>query len=336
VPQTPAKIAEGNRTSACSRRPSTSAYFLEKEIANGLPSYNARLFAGAAATELSTGAPVSRSVKHCDRRQAPGERDMFNPAGSPSRDTLLFIMAIKLKPASTAAAHLRPEGLKFLKGLEKNNDREWFNQRKAVYEAELKEPMLAIIRKVTDAMMEFAPDHVRPAEKSLFRIYRDTRFSNNKLPYKTHVAAWWSHTGMDKTSGAGYYFQVSPKGVVIAAGAYMPEKDQLAAIRHWMLDNHLAFRKLLNRPAVKKTFSEFEGEALSRPPKGFQPDHPAMDLIKYKQWGLSTTLPAETALATNFSKTLTKHFMLLKPIVDALNEPIAASIPKKKVLFGLH
>jgi uncharacterized protein (TIGR02453 family) len=294
------------------------------------------LFAGATATELSTGAPVSRSVKHCDRRQAAGERDTFNPAGPPSRDTLFSIMAIKLKPASTAAAHLRPEGLKFLKGLEKNNDREWFNQRKAVYEAELKEPMLAIIRKVTDAMMEFAPDHVRPAEKSLFRIYRDTRFSNNKLPYKTHVAAWWSHTGMDKTSGAGYYFQVSPKGVVIAAGAYMPEKEQLAAIRHWMLDNHLAFRKLLNRPAVKKTFSEFEGEALSRPPKGFQPDHPAMDLIKYKQWGLSTTLPAETALATTFSKTLTKHFMLLKPIVDALNEPIAASIPKKKVLFGLH
>ncbi|HEY6849222.1 MAG TPA: DUF2461 domain-containing protein [Terracidiphilus sp.] len=261
---------------------------------------------------------------------------MFDPGGHPPRDTLLSIMATKLKPASTAAAHIRPEGLKFLKGLDKNNDREWFNERKAVYEAELKEPMLAIIRKVTNAMMEFAPHHVRPAEKSLFRIYRDTRFSNNKLPYKTHVAAWWSHTGMDKTSGAGYYFQVSPKGVVVAAGAYMPEKEQLAAIRHWMLDNHGEFRKLLNRPAVKKTFTEFEGEALTRPPKGFPPDHPAIDLIKCKQWGLSTTLPVETALATNFSETLTKHFRLLRPIVDALNEPIAASIPKKKVLFGLH
>jgi uncharacterized protein (TIGR02453 family) len=264
------------------------------------------------------------------------EESIFDPGLHPSRDTLLFIMAIKLKSASTAAAYIRPEGLKFLKSLDKNNDREWFNQRKAVYEAELKEPMLAIIRKVTDAMMEFAPDHVRPAEKSLFRIYRDTRFSNNKLPYKTHVAAWWSHTGMDKTSGAGYYFQVSPKGVVVAAGAYMPEKEQLAAIRHWMLDNHGKFRKLLNRPAVKKTFTEFEGEALTRPPKGFPPEHPAIDLIKCKQWGLSTTLSVETALETNFSQTLTRHFRLLKPIVDALNEPIAASIPKKKVLFGLH
>ncbi len=84
--------------------------------------------------------------------------------------------------------------------------------------------------------------------------------------------------------------------MVIAAGAYMPEKEQLAAIRHWMMENHTAFRKILNKPAVKKTFSEFEGEALTRPPKGFPPDHPAMDLIKQKQWGLSTTLPADAAL----------------------------------------
>jgi len=249
-------------------------------------------------------------------------------------------MVSKLKnptAVSAASAHLRPEGLKFLKGLAKNNDREWFNARKAIYEAELKEPMLAIVHKITDAMTEFAPNHVRPAEKSLFRIYRDTRFSNNKLPYKTHVAAWWSHMGMEKTSGAGYYFQVSPKGVVIAAGAYMPEKEQLAAIRNWLLENHVEFRKLLNKPAVKKTFTEFEGEALTRPPKGFPPEHPAIDLIKYKQWGLSTTLPAETALETNFAQTVIRHFKLLAPVVDALNTPIAASAaPKKKVLFGLN
>jgi uncharacterized protein (TIGR02453 family) len=241
-----------------------------------------------------------------------------------------------LSAAASVPAHIRPEGLKFLRGLEKNNDREWFNERKAVYEAELKEPMLAIVRKITDAMLEFAPHHVRPAEKSLFRIYRDTRFSNNKLPYKTHVAAWWSHQGMEKTSGAGYYFQISPKGVVIAAGAYMPEKEQLAAIRNWMLENHVAFRKVLNKPAVKKTFSEFEGEALTRPPKGFPCEHPALDLIKQKQWGLSTTLPAETALEPTFAQTLIKHFKLLAPLVDALNTPLEnAAAPKRKVLFGL-
>lgn len=242
-----------------------------------------------------------------------------------------------VKSASTApAAYLRPEGLKFLRNLAKNNDREWFTPRKAIYEAELKEPMLAIIRKVTDAMTDFAPNHVRPAEKSLFRIYRDTRFSNNKLPYKTHVAAWWSHMGMEKTSGAGYYFHISAKEVIIAAGAYMPEKEQLAAIRHWLLENHQEFRKLLNRPAVRKIFTEFEGEALTRPPKGFPPDHPAMDLIKCKQWGLSATLPSNAALEVGFAQTLIRHFKLLAPVVDALNTPIAATLaPKRKVLFGL-
>ena len=244
------------------------------------------------------------------------------------------------RPAETTpavyVAHFRPEGLKFLRGLEKNNNREWFNERKAIYEAELKEPMLAIIRKVTEAMTDFAPNHVRSAEKSLFRIYRDTRFSNDKRPYKTHVAAWWSHQGMEKTSGAGYYFQVSAKDAIVAAGAYMPEKEQLAAIRHWLLENHVAFRKLLEKPAVRKTFKEFEGNALTRPPKGFPPEHPAMDLIKCKQWGLSATLPIEAALDAGFAGTLVKHFKLLAPIVDALNTPIAASLaPKKKVLFGL-
>ena len=249
----------------------------------------------------------------------------------------VFMMArIPKSAAVPTAAHLRPEGLKFLRGLEKHNDREWFNERKAVYEAELKEPMLAIIRKVTDAMTVFAPSFVRPAEKCLFRIYRDTRFSADKLPYKTHVAAWWSHQGFEKTSGAGYYFHIGAKEVVIAAGAYMPERDQLVAIRHWLLEHHLELRKLLQRPSVRRTFTEFEGNALTRPPKGFPCEHPAMDLIKCKQWGLSTTLPAEAALEPGFAGTLIKHFKLLAPVVDALNTPIAAILaPRKKVLFGL-
>src|SRR5271155_1897602 len=216
------------------------------------------------------------------------------------------------KSPSTPPPHFRKEGLAFLRAMVRANKtdpveaREWFNLNKAVYEAELKEPMLAVIRHVTDAMTDFAPEHVRPAEKSLFRIYRDTRFSNDKRPYKDHIAAWWTHTGLDKTSGAGYYFHVSAKEVVIAAGAYMPEKDQLAAIRHWLLDHHAEFRKLLTRPAVLKAFQEFESNALSRPPKGFPAEldgkpHPALDLIRCRQWGLAATLPVDAALAPGFA-----------------------------------
>ena len=246
-------------------------------------------------------------------------------------------MAIKKSEAIVSiSAHLRPEALKFLRGLARNNDREWFTPRKAVFESELKEPMLAIIRKVNEAMESFAPAYVRPAEKCLFRIYRDTRFSADKRPYKTHVAAWWMPDGFKKTSGAGFYFHVSAKETVIAAGAWMPEKDQLAAIRHWLLEHHAEFRKLLEKPAVRKVFTEFEGNALTRPPKGFPSEHPALDLIRCRQWGLSTTLPAAAALEADFAAVLASHFKLAAPLVEALNTPILAAMkPRKKVLFGL-
>jgi uncharacterized protein (TIGR02453 family) len=244
-------------------------------------------------------------------------------------------MASKKSPAP-AVPYFRPEALAFLRNLTKHNDRAWFQPRKAQFEAELKEPMLAIVRKITDAMVDFAPNHVRPAEKSLFRIYRDTRFSNDKRPYKTHVAAWWSHQGLEKTSGAGYYFHVSASEVVIAAGAYMPEKDQLSAIRYWLLDHHAEFRKLLRRPALRKVFEEFEGNALTRPPKGFPCEHPGMDLIRCRQWGLAASLPAKTALKKDVATTVIRYFKIAAPVVDALNTPIAAALtPKRKVLFGL-
>src|ERR1700722_20169002 len=241
----------------------------------------------------------------------------------------------KTAPA-VAAPYFTPTALTFLRNLAKHNDSEWVTPRKSEFESLLKEPMLAIVRKITDAMLDFAPNHVRPAEKSLFRIYRDTRFSNDKRPYKTHVAAWWSHQGLQKTSGAGYYFHISAKEVIIAAGAYMPEKDQLSAIRHWLLDNHAEIRKLVNKPAVRKAFKEFEGEKLSRPPKGFPKDHPALDLIQCRQWGLSATLPAAAALKPDLAATIIGYFKLAAPMIDALNTPIAASlVPRKKIFFGL-
>ena len=246
-------------------------------------------------------------------------------------------MSKAVKSSNPAPApHLRKEGIAFLRALARHNDREWFTPRKATFEAELKEPMLAIIRKVSEAMENFAPEYVRPAEKCLFRIYRDTRFSTDKKPYKTHVAAWWMPAGLEKTSGAGFYFQVDAKEVVVAAGAWMPAKDQLAAIRHWLLDHHQEFRKILQKPSIRKLYSEFEGNALSRPPKGFPKDHPALDLIQCRQWGLSTSLPAITALEEDFAATLARYFRLATPLVEALNAPILAAQPqRKKVLFGL-
>jgi uncharacterized protein (DUF2461 family) len=125
--------------------------------------------------------------------------------------------------------------------------------------------------------------------------------------------------------------------VIIAAGSYMPDKDQLAAIRHWLLEHHVEFKKLLQRAAVRRTFEEFEGNALTRPPKGFPCEHPGMDLIRCRQWGLAATLPAKAALKKDLADVIIRYFKVAAPVVDALNTPLAAAfVPKKRVFFGLH
>lgn len=230
----------------------------------------------------------------------------------------------------------RRSALTFLTTLERNNRREWFEPRKEEFEQELKQPMLALIEKVTTAMTEFAPAHVRPAQKSLMRIYRDTRFSADKRPYKNRVAAWWSRAGLEKTSGAGYYVHVSAKEVVIAAGAYMPEREQLFAIRTYLLTHHVEVRQMLGERKLRRAMHTFSGMPLTRPPKGFPKDHPAMDLILCRQWGLEATLPAKEALKKDFAREIITRFRLAAPLVEALNQPLIHKLEKKRrPLFGL-
>src|ERR1700735_5425714 len=143
--------------------------------------------------------------------------------------------------------HFEPEALKFLRGLAKHNDREWFEPRRSIYERALKEPMLALIDEIHHAMAEFAPEHVRPPHKIMMRIYRDTRFAKDKRPYKRQVSAWWAKRGMEKTSGGGFYFHVSPKEVLVSIGVYMPEREQLRAIREWMAENHKEYRGMVKK-----------------------------------------------------------------------------------------
>jgi uncharacterized protein (TIGR02453 family) len=233
--------------------------------------------------------------------------------------------------------HFREEALKFLRGLKRNNRREWFDARKEIYERELKLPMLTVIEAINAALAAFAPEHVRPAQKSMFRIYRDTRFSADKSPYKSHVAAWWSRAGLEKTSGGGFYFHVAPTEVVIAAGVYMPEREQLQAIRNFLMEHHDEVRRLLNDSKLRRTMKAFDGEALTRPPKGFPKDHPAMDLLLCRQWGVTAHLPAEVALKPTLVKEVASRFRLAAPLVEALNRPLLGYAEKKRrPLFGLN
>jgi uncharacterized protein (TIGR02453 family) len=233
-------------------------------------------------------------------------------------------------PVSTNAPHFTPEALTFLRSLARNNRREWFTPRKAEYERLLKQPMYAVIECINEAMRSFAPQHVQPPQKCMMRIYRDTRFSADKTPYKKHVAAWWAHEGLQKTSGGGYYFHLSPSELVIAAGVYMPEREQLLAIRTHLLDHYKEMRRHLENRTLRSLMEEFEGMRLTRPPKGFPKDHPAMDLLLCRQWGVAATLPAQTALKPTLVREIVRRFRAAAPVVDLLNQPLTERLAARR------
>jgi len=227
------------------------------------------------------------------------------------------------------ATHFSPAALKFLRSLARNNDRNWFDPRKPIYERDVKQPMHALIDEVNHAFAEFAPEHIRPPQKAMMRIYRDTRFDASRglpaKPYKTNAAAWWARTGLEKTTGAGFYFHFSPKETIIAAGAYMPTADQLLLIRRHIEHNHKQLRAILADKKLKAVMNEFDGRKLTRAPRGFPADSPALDLLVCRQWGVGTTLPAEFAIRPDLVKEIVRRFKLAAPLVHFLNAGIVGA-----------
>ena len=212
------------------------------------------------------------------------------------------------------------EGLAFFSSLQRNNRREWFQPRKAIFEASMKQPMRELVVAVNSAMKSFAPDYVTDPDKAIYRIYRDTRFSKDKTPYKDHIAASFSRRG-DKT-GAGFYFAVSHKEVAIGGGIYMPEPETLRAMRQHVAERHQEFRKIAGARAVRQLFTAVQGDQLSRVPKGYASDHPAADILRMKQYLLYVELPPDLATTPAMYTEVVKHFRAMTPLVEFLNAPL--------------
>ena len=157
------------------------------------------------------------------------------------------------------AAHFTPETLRFLRGLSKHNDRTWFEERRPVYERAVKAPLHGLIDEINGELAAFAPEFVRPVHKIAMRIFRDTRFSPDKRPYKSHLAAWWAQEGLQKTSAAGFFVQIGPAGVFVAAGIYAPEREELLLVRRWIETHHERLRGTLT-PAAS-AYQETGGDA---------------------------------------------------------------------------
>jgi uncharacterized protein (TIGR02453 family) len=209
-----------------------------------------------------------------------------------------------------------PEAITFLKGLEKNNTRDWFQPRKAIFDTKLKQPMLEFVEEINAELLKFAPEYITEPKKSVYRIYRDTRFSKDKTPYKTHLAAIFPRRGLGKDAAAGYYFHVSSKSVGVACGAYAPGPEQLLKVRRFIAENH----KLLQREI--KGMGSLQGTTLKRVPKGFDKEHPAVDLIKMKQWYWWAELDLKLATSPKLKAEITKRFRAMAPMVEFLNKPL--------------
>ena len=225
-----------------------------------------------------------------------------------------------------------PEGMAFLRALVKNNRREWFQPRKPVYEEKVKAPMHDLVLRVTSAMLEFAPAYAGDPEKAIFRIYRDTRFSKDKTPYKTHIAAVFHRRGLNMHGGAGLYFAVSAKEVEVAGGIYMPAPDTLRAVRTHVAEHHEDFRSLIGNRALRRLLGDMQGEQLTRVPKGFPVDHPAADLLRYKQFLFYILLDPAIASTPKLEQEVIKRFRALTPFLEFLNAPLARAAKKRPLL----
>jgi uncharacterized protein (TIGR02453 family) len=211
-----------------------------------------------------------------------------------------------------------PEAIQFFRGLARHNNRDWFLPRKTIFEAQVKQPMRQLVAELNAAMTGFAPEYVTDPEKAIYRIYRDTRFSKDKTPYKDHIAASFRRRGTVAHSDAGYYFAVSHKEVGIGGGVYMPTPETLLAMRHRIAEGHQEFRRIVGARAVRELFGELQGDQLSRVPKGFCSEHPAADLLRFKQLVLYVELPPDLATTPALFGEILKRFRAMRPFLDFL------------------
>jgi len=215
------------------------------------------------------------------------------------------------------------EALRFLKNLKRNNNRTWFESHKHEYEELLKLPMQSFIFSLQPHFSAFAPEFELSPKRSIFRIYRDIRFSNDKTPYKTHIAAHFVLRGKEKGFvGSGYYFHIEPGEVFIGGGIYMPDADQLKGIRKAISQRSEEFLSILNDRKFRKRFGKLEGDKLQRIPKGYDESDPMAEWLKLKQFFVGLSLPESSCFKASLVETVAGISKDAAPLVKFLNRAV--------------
>jgi len=226
-----------------------------------------------------------------------------------------------------SSSHFTPALFKFMRDLEANNNRDWFAANKDRYEQDLKEPALRFIVDFGAPLVKISPRFLadpRPSGGSLFRIYRDIRFSKDKRPYKDHVGMYFKHEAGKNVHTPGFYLHLQPGNSFIGVGLWRPDTPTLKKIRDALVADPGRWKKAVGGKAFTRDF-QLSGESLVRPPKGYDPEHPLIDILKRKDFTAFAPLTRKQVTSPDFMKEFAglcrTGGSLVKFVCEAIGQP---------------
>jgi uncharacterized protein (TIGR02453 family) len=217
---------------------------------------------------------------------------------------------------------------KFLHSLKRNNEREWFNANKQRYKDNILAPMSEFIAAMDGRLAKVSDCFIadpRPNGGSMFRIYRDVRFSKNKSPYKEHVACHFRHISGRDAHSLGFYVHLEPDNVFFGGGMYNPANSTLRQIRTAIAEDADEWKRATRSKSFKTRFGEVQGGSLKRVPQGFDPEHVFADDLKRKSFFAVQRVDPDLALTKDFVPEVQKSFVALKPMMRFLAESVGVS-----------
>ena len=218
--------------------------------------------------------------------------------------------------------------LDFLKSLEQNNDRDWFNDHKNEFKQ-----LQSDFKVSVDQLFQLMNAHDQIDKQKVFRIYRDVRFSKNKLPYKTHMAA--SFQRVKPELRGGYYLHVKPKDQsFIAVGFWDPSKDDLHRIRKEFEQDDEEIREIIQNKHLKQVWGTMEGDELKTAPRDFDKEHPAIDLIRKKQFVFTKNFKDAEVVSSNFITQVNEDFKSIRPFFDYMSEVLTTNLNGERLFLG--
>lgn len=218
---------------------------------------------------------------------------------------------------------------KFLEDLDKHNNREWFQKHKDRY-LEAYEDMIGFAESLIDEMNTHDVLVPVSGKKSLYRIYRDVRFGKDKTPYRTDWAGFLKRASAERRGG--YYYHLGPKGSFVAGGFFGPNPQDLLHIRKHLEQDAEPLRDIINSKIFKAHFGELLGSQLKTAPKGFDRDHPDIDLLRYKQFMVRHDFDQKEVLSKDFHKTMSKAFAQMRPFFDYMSDILTTDLNGRSLI----